>query len=197
MSLVSRLKPEKYDITLILLEKKGGFLESIPSYIKVKEVDWFKEIKPILMNSPYDIIKQYKFEKKYLKIISFIYSYYMTKFSQNRVYYFKEMMKDIKIEEIEYDIAIAYAGPTEIIDYFIVEKVKARKKIGWMHFDPTKINMNKKLYSYLYKRFNKIFVVSEEGKDKLKNIFKESSYKIKTFKNILNSKLIKNYQKRL
>lgn len=191
LSLVSRLKPEKYDITLLLLEKKGGFLESIPSYVKVEECQWFKEIKSILMNSPYDIIKQYKFEKKYLKIISFIYSYYMTKFSQNRVYYFKEMMKDIKIEEIEYDIAIAYAGPTEIIDYFIVEKVKAKKKIGWMHFDPTKINMNKKLYSYLYRRFNKIFVVSEEGKEKLKDIFKENGYKIKIFKNILNPKLIK------
>ena len=58
LSLASRLSPEKYDITLLLLEKKGGFLESIPSYVKVEECQWFKEIKSTLMNSPYDIIKK-------------------------------------------------------------------------------------------------------------------------------------------
>ena len=191
LSLASRLSPEKYDITLLLLEKKGGFLESIPSYVKVEECQWFKEIKSTLMNSPYDIIKCYKEKGRYFKIIRFIFSYYMTKFTQNRLFYFKEMMKDVEKNINSYDIAIAYAGLTEIIDYYVINKIVAKKKITWMHFDPTKVNMNRKLYSFLYKKYNKIFAVSEEGREKLKSIFKESQGKMSTFKNILNPILIK------
>lgn len=58
---------------------------------------------------------------------------------------------------------IAYVGPTEIIDYYVIDKVVAEKKIAWMYFDPTKVNMNRKLYSFLYKKYDKRFLLSQKG----------------------------------
>ena len=80
LSLVSRLNPEKYDITLLLLDKKGGFLESVPSYVKVEECQWFKEIKSILMNFPYDIIPNkanYKFSTSNYRVLFYKYENYV------------------------------------------------------------------------------------------------------------------------
>lgn len=189
LSLLSKLSPKKYDITILLLEKKGGFLELLPKHVKVKEAHWFLKIKPILMNSPHSILMKYLKEKRVIKSFRFIVSYYLSKYTNNRLFYLKEMMEDISFEKEQYDLAIAYPGPTEIIDYFILEKVTAKNKIGWMHFDSTKVNMNQKLYEYIYKQFDRICVVSEEGKRKLESRFGENR-KIKVFKNIVDEDLI-------
>ncbi len=56
LSLLSKIPKDKYEITLLLLEKKGGFLEQIPDWVKVEEASWFKEIKTIIMQSPQQTI---------------------------------------------------------------------------------------------------------------------------------------------
>ena len=76
LSLLSVIPKDKYDVTILTLEKKGGFLDYIPSNIKVEEATWFKDIKPIIMESPQSTVKRYLAKGKLFKIPSFVYSYY-------------------------------------------------------------------------------------------------------------------------
>ena len=170
LSLLAVIPKEKYEITILTLDKKGGFLEYIPNNVKLIEAEWFKYIKPIIMDSPQNIIKRYIKNYEFLKILSFIYSYFKTKKTNDRYIYYKHVLKSIPECKEKYDVAIAYAGPTEIIDAYISHKVKAEKKIAWVHFDISKHKINKKLYNNLYERFNKIFAVSNECKKKLDEI---------------------------
>lgn len=190
LSLLSVMPKEKYDITVLTLEKKGGFLDYIPSYIKVEEAAWFKEIKPIIMESPQRTIKKYLKENKVFKILTFIYSYYKSKNTDNRYIYYKNILKSIPENEGEYDVAIAYAGPTEIIDAYITHKVKAKKKIGWVHFDISKHKINEKLYENLYEKFDKIFTVSNEANKKLNEIITSTVNKSEVLLNIISKELI-------
>ena len=190
LSLLSVMPKEKYDITVLTLEKKGGFLDYIPSYIKVEEAAWFKEIKPIIMESPQKTIKKYLKENKVFKILTFIYSYYKSKNTDNRYIYYKNILKSIPENEDEYDVAIAYAGPTEIIDAYITHKVKAKKKIGWVHFDISKHKINEKLYENLYEKFDKIFTVSNEANKKLNEIIPSTVNKSEVLLNIISKELI-------
>ena len=190
LSLLSVMPKEKYDITVLTLEKKGGFLDYIPSYIKVEEAAWFKEIKPIIMESPQKTIKKYLKENKVFKILTFIYSYYKSKNTDNRYIYYKNILKSIPENEGEYDVAIAYAGPTEIIDAYITHKVKAKKKIGWVHFDISKHKINEKLYENLYKKFDNIFTVSNEANKKLNEIIPSTVNKSEVLLNIISKELI-------
>lgn len=190
LSLLSVMSKEKYDITVLTLEKKGGFLDYIPSYIKVEEAAWFKEIKPIIMESPQKTIKKYLKENKVFKILTFIYSYYKSKNTDNRYIYYKNILKSIPENEDEYDVAIAYAGPTEIIDAYITHKVKAKKKIGWVHFDISKHKINEKLYENLYEKFDKIFTVSNEANKKLNEIIPSTVNKSEVLLNIISKELI-------
>lgn len=190
LSLLSVMPKEKYDITVLTLEKKGGFLDYIPSYIKVEEAAWFKEIKPIIMESPQKTIKKYLKENKVFKILTFIYSYYKSKNTDNRYIYYKNILKSIPENEDEYDVAIAYAGPTEIIDAYITHKVKAKKKIGWVHFDISKHKINEKLYENLYEKFDNIFTVSNEANKKLNEIIPSTVNKSEVLLNIISKELI-------
>jgi len=192
LSLLSEMPKNTYDITLLLLEKKGAFLEQIPELVKVEEATWFKEIKPIIMQSPKQTIKNYIRNNKYFKVLSFIGCYIIDKCFDNRYLYYKNVFKSIPFNENEYDVAIAYQGPTDIIDYYITHKVRANKKISWVHFDISKHYINKKLYSKLYKKFNKIYAVSNEAKNKIDEIIPIAKNRTETLFNIVSSKIINN-----
>lgn len=190
LSLLAVIPKEKYEITILTLDKKGGFLEYIPNNVKLIEAEWFKYIKPIIMDSPQNIIKRYIKNYEFLKILSFIYSYFKTKKTNDRYIYYKHVLKSIPECKEKYDVAIAYAGPTEIIDAYISHKVKSEKKIAWVHFDISKHKINKKLYNNLYERFNKIFAVSNECKKKLDEIMPAVRNKSEVLLNIVSENLI-------
>jgi glycosyltransferase involved in cell wall biosynthesis len=190
LSLLSVIPEEKYEITILLLEKKGGFLEYIPDWVKAEEATWFSEIKPIIVQSPQDTIKNYFNKKQYTKILSFTFTYLLSKYCNNRFIYYKYFFQNVPNNINTYDVAISYQGPTDIIDYYIANKVKAKKKISWVHFDVSKFLINKKLYSKLYSKFNKIFVVSEAARKCLIERIPTSSEKAEVFLNIVSSDLI-------
>lgn len=190
LSLLAVIPKEKYEITILTLDKKGGFLEYIPNNVKLIEAEWFKYIKPIIMDTPQNIIKRYIKNYEFIKIPSFIYSYFKSKKINDRYIYYKHVLKSIPECKEKYDVAIAYAGPTEIIDAYISHKVKAEKKIAWVHFDISKHKINKKLYNNLYERFNKIFAVSNECKKKLDEIMPAVRNKSEVLLNIVSENLI-------
>lgn len=195
ISLLSAMAKDKYDITLLLLEKKGGFLEYIPEWVRVEEASWFKQIKPIIMQTPQQTIKEYFNKKRYLKIPSFTCSYLISKYFDNRYGFYKQVLKDIPNERQTYDIAIAYQGPTDIIDFFIANKVMAKKKISWIHFDVSKHAINSKLYKALYKKFDKLFIVSREAENRLHERIPSVNRKTDVLHNLIPFPLIRRNSK--
>ena len=101
-------------------------------------------------------------------------------------------MTDVSDLEEEYDVAIAYAGPMDFITYFVANKIRAKKRVQWIHFDISKIGFNKRFAEKMYSKFDKIFVVSEEGKNKLNLLIPSLSDKTEVFFNIISSTFIKN-----
>lgn len=164
LSLLSEIPKGKYDITLQLLNKKGSFLKYIPEWIKIEEVTWYKDVQPIIMQAPQQTIKNYYFNKQYTKILPFIAVYFFSKRFDNRHVYYKEIFKNVAKDKENYDVAIAYQGPTDIIDFYIANKVQANKKLAWIHFDVSQHSINQKLHTKLHKKFHKVFVVSEEAR---------------------------------
>ncbi|MEI5907733.1 glycosyltransferase [Bacillus spongiae] len=190
LNLLSSIPKGKYDITLLLLEKKGGFLSYVPDWVKVREVDWYKQIKPIIMQPPQTTIHQYFIKKDILKIPGFLWGYYISKKLEDRSIYYHQVFKSIANEPLAYDVAISYQSPTDILDYYVANKVIAKKKISWIHFDVTKHKINQKLYSKLHKNFERIFVVSHEARKKLIQKLPDNKEKTEVFFNLISPNLI-------
>lgn len=190
LSLLHEIPEGKYDVTLLLLNKKGVFLKNVPNWIKIEEVPWYKEIKPIIMQSPQKTIHDYYTQKKYMKLLSFVSTYLISKYFNTRYFYYKQILKNVPINKIKYDVAIAFQGPTDIIDFYIANKVEAVKKISWVHFDVSMHFINEKLYKRLYKKYHKIFVVSKAAKEKLSKKIPGVQQKGEVFHNIISSQVI-------
>lgn len=196
LSMVDELLKEDYEITILMLEECGGFLESIPSSVKIKYVEGFSKMKPILNNPPMQVSKSLIKQGKLIKGINIAGIHLISKILGERSLYFKYILKEYKELKEEYDLAVAYAGPMDFITYFVLNKIKSKKKAQWIHFDITKIGFNIKFVDKFYSEFDRVFVVSEEGKKKLIKKVPSLKHNTDVFFNIVSEDKIKDLANR-
>lgn len=191
LSMLSEIDKKKYDVTLLMLEKFGGFLDDIPEWVNVKYVNYYSDIKSVL-NKPLHktALEQIK-SGRIGEFIKYSYFYLLSKIKKDRIFLFKHILKNYPNLEKEYDLAVAYAGPMEFISYFVANKIKAKKKIQWVHFDITKIGVNYNFTRRIYSKYDKIFVVSEQAKEKFIENIPSLNNKTEVFYNIVSRNLVR------
>ena len=87
----------------------------------------------------------------------------------------------------EYDVAISYLWP----HYFIAEKVKAKKKIAWIHTDYSIIETDISMDLKMWNKFDYIMAVSEECKNAFLKKYPSLRNKVKVMENITSPEFIK------
>ena len=190
LTMLNEMDRRKYDITLFMLEEYGGFLNQIPDGIKVIYLKEYKTLKKFINDPPQLVAKELIKNRKVIKGLSVLFVYIISKLIKDISIYYKYILRNVNILNEEYDIAIAYAGPMDFISYFVINKIKSKKRVQWIHFDITKIGFNVNFAKKIYDKFDKVFVVSNEGKDKLINFLPSLKDKTEVFFNIISCKMI-------
>jgi glycosyltransferase involved in cell wall biosynthesis len=190
LNMIAEIPKDQFDITLLMLEEYGGFLSSVPKEVHIEYLKEYKKIKYILNNPPQRTAKSFLRDGYFFKAFNLIFLHVASKIMKDRSIFFKHILKDVPELKNQYDVAVAYAGPVDLISYFIINKVKAKKKVQWIHFDVSKIGFNKYFAAKLYQKFDKIFLVSKEGKEKFITKLPELKNKTEVFPNLISSKLI-------
>lgn len=86
-----------------------------------------------------------------------------------------------------YDVAISYLWP----HYFVAEKVKAKKKIAWIHTDYSTIETDILMDLRMWNKFDYIMAVSEECKNAFLKKYPSLRNKVKIMENITSPEFIK------
>lgn len=189
-SLISMLKNfdyEKYQVDLMIFSHKGELLKEIP-----KQCNILPEIKAYssFRKSIKTLLKEKRFllasARIYAKILGLIKGkenegIYQMQYMWKKSLHFLPMMKQ------RYDVAISYLWP----HYFVKVKVKAKKKIGWIHTDFSKIHPNRKLDLKMWKRFDYIVAVSKDTKEAFLTEYPSLRKKVKVIENLICPKVIK------
>lgn len=87
----------------------------------------------------------------------------------------------------EYDVAISYLWP----HYFVAEKVKAKRKIAWIHTDYSTIATDIDMDLKMWNKFDYIMAVSEECKNAFLKKYPSLKKKVKVMENITSPNFIK------
>lgn len=180
LNMLHELPEEEYEITVLLLQKKGGLYQELPKHVIVREMKEFPYIGRHISYNPKERIKEH-LSKRRFKQAFFLFSLhsYMRVFKDRRIL-FKKVFKKVPEMKEEYDIAVAYAGPMDIITYYIVTRVKAVEKHQWIHFDINQIGFDQRFARRMYKMFDRIYVVSNTAASHLKEKIPTLSSKIVT-----------------
>jgi glycosyltransferase involved in cell wall biosynthesis len=190
LSMLEKLPPEVFDIHLVLLDKSGGFLASVPEYVTIHEVQCYMKNKEVINEPSLKIIKALFVLHRFVEAFVQMVLYVIFKATSNRYLFYQYVMRNEPMLPGEYDVAIAYAGPSQTIDWYVCRRVQAKVKCGWIHFDISKFGIDKGMTRKLYKDYKKIFVVSETAKDIFVKTFPQFSDKTEVFLNIVSKKNI-------
>ncbi len=87
----------------------------------------------------------------------------------------------------EYDVAISYLWP----HYFVAKKVKAKRKIAWIHTDYSTIETDIDMDLKMWNKFDYIMAVSEECKNAFLKKYPSLKKKVKVMENITSPNFIK------
>lgn len=98
-----------------------------------------------------------------------------------------------KVNNEVYDIAIAFLESDTSI--FVSQKIKARKKISWMHVHYSKAGFMSVFDRKMYKAFDKIVTVSEECRNAFVSSFNAIEDKVVYIPNILSEKYVRTMMK--
>ena len=187
LNLLGTLSPEEYDVTLLLLEATGGFMEYIPSWVHVEVMSSYSEMWKEILEPPLKIVKQYINAKKIIRATCLAFCHLLFKLTDDRTLYYRYVLKGKARIQDEYDVAIAYAGPFDFLTVYVLYDIQAKEKIQWIHFDVSKFHFNTKMCRRLYPRFDQINVVSDEARKALLEKIPEIAHKTKTVLNTVSA----------
>lgn len=189
-SLLSVIDFSKYEVDLLLFRNDGIYFQDLPSEInriqepleyKYFDMSFKKAIKGSLLIGRFDVA------------ISRIKVSAISRTEKNRAKCEQRAWtyigSSIRNLDKEYDVAVGFMEKSSI--YYIVEKVSAKKKIGWIHTNYNSSGMDPAIDSTYFFKLDHIVTVSEECAMSLKNTFPDLSNRVEVIQNIVSPEAIK------
>ncbi len=194
LSFAEHIDYKKWDVTLLLAEKKGAFLPLLPSQIKVETMADGEIMEISAANAKKILLEKYVAKNP---LRAFPLAFYATRtalangdkkvYAKNRLWL--AAMKTLESHPGEYDLAIAYWGDRTM--FYMVDKVCAKKKIAWLHFDYRHPPREDALYEKYFMKCDKVVTVSGEIEKSLAEALPAVREKIVTMENIIDAEQIK------
>lgn len=192
IGLLQAMDYTKYDVDLFIYSHQGELMQFIP-----KEVNLLPEIpsyayierpmKEALMHGQWGVaFGRLKAKRQYNH-------YLKTNHSQESyaVYQYIARNVDTCLPNLykygEYDLAISFLHPHN----YVLTKVKAKKKICWIHTDYSTIDINEELELPVWSEYDKIVAISPDVRMAFVSIFPILESKIIVMENILSPVFVK------
>lgn len=169
LSLLGEIDFSRYDVDLLLAKKEGLLLEQIPKEVNViggmKYADMFllsgkNAVKTILRcfcTRPAALLSVVPYFFKIL-FVPKKRSFTATRMWCRLLKYFKSFNEEFGTDDVEYDAAIAFWGDRTM--FYMCDKVKAGRKIAWLHFDYAHPPRDDELYLNYFRQCDYIVNVS-------------------------------------
>ena len=191
IGLLNVIDYSRYDVDLFLNRHEGELMEDIPSEVNMLPED---EKYKSLTEPMSDTIKRGQLVIALCRLIAKLaaqkkiggknrdggitvdYSHKYTKWIMPRIN-----------PELEYDLAISYITP----HYFVAEKIRAKKKIAWIHTDYSQIELDANSQMKMWSKYDQIVSISDMVSKQFVKLFPLLEPKLVRIENILPEKLIR------
>lgn len=192
IGLLDALDPQVWEIDLFLLRHAGELMDAIPAHVRLlPQVSAYTA----LARPMKDTLREGKFLLTGARMLGKIAA---RRYNQTHRYtdsgvgieyshkFTCPLMPKIR-PEIEYDLAVSFLTP----HYFVAEKVRAKKKIAWIHTDYSRVQINRASELRMWDRYDHIVSISDAVTDSFLGLLPELKNKIIQIENILPEKLIR------
>ena len=188
LSFLSALDFGRFDVTLLLAKNEGLLLDKVPRNVKIQIMEKYGDMFLLSAKNAMKTMLNCFVKENPLSLFE-IFPYFMktlfTKGDKRAAeatkmwVHFMQKMPEIKEE---YDVAVAYWGDRTM--FYMCDKVKAKKKIAWLHFDYANPPRDDSVYLPYFKKCDNVVTVSKLIDDSLKNKLPEIAERTVMMENI-------------
>ena len=179
VSLLKALDPSRVAVDLYLFEGSGVLQGEVPSWVNILEADAVTRGMTLeLRNYLPDVIRSGQIPAALTRVWMTLRS----KIRKKPAFSWNLVKKYIPPLEKQYNVAVGYLEG--FTDFFVLDKVKADKKIGWIHTDYTGRKPPREEAEY-YARFDELVTISEVCKNAFAEVFPQTADKIGVMENIV------------
>lgn len=190
LSLLETIDYRHYNVDLFLFKHDGIFIHKLPRDVTLlPEPKNYQYFDMPIKKAFIELMKKLKLEVAFYRGILGYYAKTEKNGSVIEQKIWKYIANSMNPLKKEYDVAIGFQEKSPI--YFCVDKVKAKKKIGWIHTDYNKLGIDDNLDRGYFEKLNHIVTVSDELVTVLKRKFPQFDSKIVCIQNIVSPKIIK------
>ena len=190
LTLLQLFDYSRYDVDLMLFNPSGLFFDMIPPQVNIVPIGGAYEAfsQPLAMS-----LKRFLSKGKIsLAVKRFLYSRAVNSGTGSSLYRdqlsWKYMREAMPAPRKKYDAAIGYLEGKP--NFFVADCVDAKVKIGYIHNDYRKLQLDQDFDKKIFDKLDYIVTVSEECKTVLGNVFENSKGKIRVIYNITSPKSI-------
>lgn len=188
VNLLNELDYSIYEVDLFLFSKSGLFFHQLPPQVNVVEPHAdFKIFQKPLLKSLWAFLRNGKIGLLISRFLFFFINQWMKNKSVAEQKTWSLVKKSMKKVNKNYDCGIAFLEKSSI--YFLVDFVKASKKIGYIHNDYEQLGLNLKFDLPYFHKLHHIVTVSESCKTVLENKVTPKN-KVKLIYNISSPRLL-------
>lgn len=189
VSLLYELNPEKYDIDLFLFQHQGKWLSKLPAYVNLLPIPKkYKYFDSSFLATIMENLKKGNIQLIIDRIRFTINNMSQKPPAEKEQINWNFIKNHIEPLTHEYDAAFGFLEKTP--NYFVIDKVKAKKKILAVMTDYKALQMDRNIDLPYFEKADAITVLSEESKETLVEIFPEFSTKIMLLENMISEKEI-------
>ena len=179
VELLNVIPMDEYEVHLGLFNVKGAFLDKVPQGVFIHELPKPQSSKITFIT----LLRSFQWIDAITFNIRWIYGRLFHDYYQ----FYRYTYKNVPFSELNYDLAISYKGMSSECVYYLCEKAQAKSRCLWVHEDVS-IPWNRKHYKMverLYTCLDKIFIVSEEGKEHFDIVYPQMKDKTDVFHNMI------------
>lgn len=183
VSLLKALDPQRVNVDLLLFEVGGVLQNDVPDWVNIIEAD--SVTRGMTLEIRYHLksmIRSGHLDAVVARLWMTVNASIRRKIGVRPAFSWKVARKFIPMMEKHYDIAV---GCLEgVTDFFVLDKVRADRKVGWIHTDMSK-RCNLPQDAAYYARFDAMATISAICQDAFCRCFPQAGEKMRVIENIV------------
>lgn len=196
ISLLQCLDRSKYEITVLLMRKKGDLLFQLPKDIHVDEIPFPEDEAEDLLLGRGAALKNCLKKGELLRATSKMargirMSLETGTGTEKRLWYYQSIEKKLEDYPEAFDVVIDYMGYGLFNTFYAVRKVRGKIKISWVHFEPDFAMPDFYAFRKLLNEYDHIICVSQTSLKQVQKMMPELSDKCHVFYNIVDENYLR------
>ncbi|MDR2043939.1 MAG: glycosyltransferase [Clostridium sp.] len=185
---------ERWEVTVLLVKKRGELLEEVPAGITVREMELPEDVRAQILYGSRELLGRYWAERRYRYLASLLFRLALTRgqgVDRKTEGLYRRYGKRLPVLAETFDVAVDYQGQGSFATFYVAKKVQAGRKLSWIHSDFSIVREDCGWLARWYEEYQGIAAVSGQAEESFRKKFPQLAQRARVCHNVIPAERIR------